>query len=214
MSQRDHWESLYRRKDSNEVSWYRPHLERSLHFIDRANLPRDAAVLDVGGGSSTLVDDLLDRGCRNVSVLDLSEAAIARAQERLGPRADRVHWIVGDITEIVLPEHGFDFWHDRAVFHFLTDEAARRRYVAAALHALKPNGHIVVATFGPGGPERCSGLPVARYSAEGIHTEFGDQFQKVGSETEAHQTPWGTEQEFVYCYCRAYANRGSSAVGP
>ena len=113
-----------------------------------------------------------------------------------------MRWLVGDITEVGLPEHHYDFWHDRAVFHFLTDDTARQRYVSAVRHALKPGGHIVVATFGPEGPERCSGLPVARYSPEGIHDQFGGEFRKVGSDHEVHHTPWGGEQEFVYCYCR------------
>ena len=202
MSSQEHWEDIYRRKGADEVSWYRPHLDRSLRLIEGAGLPLAAGILDVGGGASTLVDDLVARGYGNVMVLDLSASAIAQAKERLGPRAGQVTWIVGDVLELVLPEHVVDFWHDRAVFHFLTDPAARRRYVAAAHRALKPDGHIVVATFGPSGPERCSGLPVVRYSPEGIHQEFGDRFRKVGSESEIHRTPWGSEQEFVYCYCR------------
>ena len=202
MSKRDHWEGIYQQKGSSEVSWYRPHLDRSLGFLDRARLRTDAAILDVGGGTSTLVDDLLQRGFTRVTVLDLSRAAIEQAKARLGLAAKRVEWIVGDVTEIELPEHAFDFWHDRAVFHFLVDEEARRRYVAQVRRALKPNGHIVVATFGPGGPEKCSGLPVARYTAEGIHDQFGGEFQRTGSEHEVHKTPWGSEQEFVYCYCR------------
>ena len=171
-------------------------------FIDQAALHPDAAIIDVGGGASTLVDDLLARGYRNVTVLDLSEAAIAQAKSRLGPNAAAVSWLVGDITEVGLPEHHYDFWHDRAVFHFLTDEDLRHRYVSAVRHALKPGGHIVVATFGPEGPERCSGLPVVRYSPEGIHDQFGGQFMKVGDDSEVHHTPGGSEQEFVYCYCR------------
>lgn len=199
---REHWETVYRSKNPDEVSWYRPHLERSLTFIDSAHLPQAAAIIDVGGGASTLVDDLLDRGYTDLTVLDLSERALAEARRRLGPRAARVAWMLGDVTRIELPEHRFDFWHDRAVFHFLTDAAARDRYVAAVRRAVKPGGHIVVATFGPEGPERCSGLPVARYSAEGIHAQFGSEFEKVGSDAEVHRTPWGVEQEFVYCYCR------------
>lgn len=202
MSQRNHWEGVYRKKAPGEVSWYQPHLERSLAFIDGAGLPRDAAILDVGGGASTLVDDLLGRGYTRVTVLDLSEAAIGQAKERLGPAAGRVTWLMGDVTDVPLPEHTYDFWHDRAVFHFLIDEEARRRYVAQVRRGLKPNGHIVVATFGPEGPEKCSGLPVMRYSAEGIHDQFGNEFRRVGSDREVHHTPWGTEQEFVYCYCR------------
>jgi ubiquinone/menaquinone biosynthesis C-methylase UbiE len=202
MSDQTHWNAIYTQKAENEVSWYQPHLEQSLRFVEGAGVTRDAAILDVGGGTSTLVDDLLARGFRDVTVLDISESAIAQARQRLGERATAVKWLVGDITKIELPERSIDFWHDRAVFHFLQDEAARQRYVAAVQHALKPNGHIVVATFGPHGPEKCSGLPVVRYSPEGIHEQFGDAFRKVGDTSEVHRTPWGTEQEFVYCYCR------------
>lgn len=205
MGSQDHWDSVYRRKGVDEVSWYRPHLDRSLRFIEAAGLASDAPILDVGGGASTLVDDLLARGYDYVSVLDLSASAIAATQARLGPRAGRVRWLVGDVLELALPDHGIAFWHDRAVFHFLTDEAARRRYVEVVRRTLAPGGHIVIATFGPSGPETCSGLPVARYSADGIHAQFGGQFRKAGSETEMHRTPWGSEQEFVYCYCRMTA---------
>jgi SAM-dependent methyltransferase len=198
----EHWDAIYADKRPQEVSWYRPHLDRSLDFVDIAGLSPHAAILDVGGGNSTLVDDLLERGFRNVTVLDLSTSAIAQAKARLGPRAEAVTWLVGDVTRVDLPEHRYDFWHDRAVFHFLTEESARLRYVSAVRHALKAGGHIVVATFGPSGPERCSGLPVVRYSAEGIHAQFGGEFSKVGSGEETHHTPWGSEQEFVYCYCR------------
>ena len=176
MSTQKHWEEIYGKKGPQEVSWYRPHLDRSMQFIARAKLSPDAAIIDVGGGASTLVDDLLARGYHDVTVLDLSEGAIAQAKSRLGPRAGTVSWLVGDITEVRLPEHRYDFWHDRAVFHFLTDEVARQRYVSAVRHSLKPGGHVVVATFGLEGPERCSGLPVARYSPEGIHDQFGDRF--------------------------------------
>ena len=202
MGGHDHCEAIYGAKGPQGVSWYRPHLDRSLKFIDQARLSPDAAIIDVGGGASTLVDDLLARGYFDVTVLDLSEAAIAQARARLGTSADRVTWIAGDITRVELPKHRYDFWHDRAVFHFLTEKEARERYVSGVRHALRPGGHIVVATFGPDGPEKCSGLPVTRYSSEGIHDQFGDQFTKVGSDDELHHTPWGSEQEFVYCYCR------------
>lgn len=202
MSTQEHWNAIYGKKEPTEVSWYRPHLERSMRFVDQAHLPRAAAIIDVGGGASTLVDDLLAQGFTNVSVLDLSEGAIAQAKTRLGPEAAAVNWIVGDVTQLELPERQYDFWHDRAVFHFLTDETSRERYINAVRRALKPGGHIVVATFGPSAPERCSGLPVVRYTSEGIHDQFGGQFLKVGEESETHKTPWGSEQEFVYCYCR------------
>lgn len=197
-----HWESVYGKKKVDEVSWYRPHLERSLDFIARAGLARDAAIIDVGGGASTLVDDLLDRGVTDVTVLDISAKAIEAAKQRLGARAGGVHWLVGDITTLELPAAGYDFWHDRAVFHFLREPANRARYVAAARRALRPGGHIVVATFGPAGPERCSGLDVVRYSGDQLHGEFGAGFRKVESVTEVHSTPSGNEQQFVYCYCR------------
>lgn len=202
MSEQDHWEAIYRRKAADQVSWFRPHLELSLGFIENAGLFRDAAIIDVGGGTSTLVDDLIAQGYSNITVLDISAAAIASAKSRLGAAADVVHWIVGDITHVEFPEHRYHFWHDRAVFHFLRDAQARRRYIAAVHRGLKLQGHIVVASFGPAGPERCSGLEVVRYSADGLHQEFGDSFSKVDSKTEIHMTPWGAEQQFVYCYCR------------
>jgi SAM-dependent methyltransferase len=202
MDEKQHWDEVYGMKAPDQVSWFRPHLERSLRFIEEASLPKDAAIIDVGGGTSTLIDDLLERGYSNLTVLDISSKAIISAKERLGRRSAGVTWIEADITRIDLPEHSYDFWHDRAVFHFLLDGAARRRYVAAARHAVKPGGHVVVATFGPSGPERCSGLEVMRYRPEEIHGEFGHTFKKVGSSSEVHKTPWGQEQEFVYCYCR------------
>jgi ubiquinone/menaquinone biosynthesis C-methylase UbiE len=202
MDEKQHWDDVYAKKAPEQVSWYRPHLERSLRFIEEARIPKGAAIIDVGGGTSTLVDDLLERGYTNLTVLDISSKAINSARERLGPRGASVTWIEADITSVNLPEHCYDFWHDRAVFHFLLDIAARSRYVAAVRHAVKPGGHIVVATFGPSGPERCSGLEVTRYRPEEIHDEFGHTFKKVGSSSEVHKTPWGEEQEFVYCYCR------------
>jgi SAM-dependent methyltransferase len=198
----EHWESVYGKKRPDEVSWYRPHLERSLHFIEQARLPKDAAILDVGGGAATLVDDLISRGYSNVSVMDVSAKALEVARARLGAKGDAVHWLVADITRTELPKHSIDFWHDRAVFHFLRDEEDRRRYVALVRHAVKPGGHVLVATFGPEGPQKCSGLDVMRYSDDALHAEFGDEFRKVESTTEVHHTPSGGQQQFVYCYCR------------
>ena len=202
MTSRDHWESIYERKAPEQVSWYRPHLERSLDFIHAASLASDASIIHVGGGASTLVDDLLARGYTNVTVLDISASAIDAAKARLGERASMVRWLVADVMELDLGVSHYDFWHDRAVFHFLRDPADRRRYVAAVRQAVKPGGHVLVATFGPEGPERCSDLEVVRYDPDGLHEEFGHEFQKVGSLTEMHRTPRGTEQQFVYCYCR------------
>ena len=184
------------------MSWYRPHLEQSLRFIDAAGLGRDAAIIDVGGGASTLVDDLLERGHSNVTVLDVSARAIDAAKARLGKRAAGVHWLVADITTVDLAPASYDFWHDRAVFHFLRDADDRRRYVAAVTRSVKPGGHVLVATFGPEGPTKCSGLDVVRYGADELHAELGADFQRVNSATEVHTTPSGAEQQFVYCHCR------------
>jgi 2-polyprenyl-3-methyl-5-hydroxy-6-metoxy-1,4-benzoquinol methylase len=197
-----HWDAVYTAKAADGVSWFRPHLDRSLAFLDAAQIDRAAGVIDVGGGASTLVDDLLDRGYSNVTVLDLSEAALEVARARLADRASRVTWICADVTEARLPEGAYDFWHDRAVFHFLRDPQARSRYVDAVRRSLKPGGHIVVATFGPHGPEKCSGLDVLRFTPEALHAEFGPEFVKISDTTEMHSTPWGSGQEFVYCYCR------------
>ena len=199
---REHWERVYASKSPQEVSWFRPHLERSIAFLEAAHIAPEAAVIDVGGGASTFVDDLLDRGYSNLTVLDLSASALNAAKERLGKRAAEVHWICGDVTEVALEPAAYDFWPDRAVFHFLRDPAARERYVASVRRSLKPGGHVVVATFGPHGPEKCSGLEVMRYSPEALHAEFGAEFSRLASATERHVTPWGTEQEFIYCYCR------------
>ena len=210
MSSREHWDAIYSKKGARDVSWYRPHLEQSLAFLEAAGVGRDGAIIDVGGGAATFVDDLLDRGYENVTVLDLSESALDAARARLGDRAKRVRWIRADITQASLPPAAFDFWHDRAVFHFLRDPDARRRYVEAVRRSLKPGGHIVVATFGPHGPEKCSGLEVMRYSADELHAEFGPAFAPLANAAETHVTPWGTEQEFVYCYCRMPSGTGVS----
>jgi SAM-dependent methyltransferase len=202
MDESKHWDRVYERRALDQVSWYRPHLEQSLSLIEQARLPADAAIIDVGGGASTLVDDLLDRGYRRLTVMDISARAMATAQARLGARASTVTWLTGDVTRLDLPEQQFDFWHDRAVFHFLREDQARARYVAAVRRALRPGGHVVVATFGPAGPARCSGLEVVRYSADEIHGQFGRAFRKLSSFTEIHQTPGGVEQEFVYCFCK------------
>lgn len=202
MDPEQHWQQVYGRKRADQVSWFRPHLEQSLAFIEGAHLSPEASIIDVGAGASTLVDDLLAAGYGNVTALDLSATALDIARQRLGERGERVKWLVGDITRLELPAQAYDFWHDRAVFHFLRSVEERQRYVHAVRRALKPGGHIVVATFGPHGPERCSELDTMRYSAEQLHGEFGAGFEKVGEVLELHPTPAGREQEFVYCYCR------------
>ncbi len=197
-----HWDNIYTVKESTEVSWYREHLENSLAMILQTKTEKSGAVIDVGGGSSTLVDDLLAKGFSNLSVLDISAKAIETSKERLGNMADKVSWIEADITDSVLPENFFDVWHDRAVFHFLTKPEDRKKYVDLAVRSLKVGGHIIVASFGINGPDKCSGLDIIRYSPETMHNEFGQGFRLVDSLNETHQTPFETTQEFVYCYCR------------
>ena len=153
----------------------------------------------MGGGASTLVDDLAAEGYTDLTVLDLSSAALAVAKQRLGKYADAVHWMEGDITSVELPAQRFDIWHDRAVFHFLTDPADRRAYVERLMHAVRPGGHVIIATFAEDGPEKCSGLPVMRYQPETLRAELGDAFLLVEHEKAAHHTPLGAVQQFVYC---------------
>jgi ubiquinone/menaquinone biosynthesis C-methylase UbiE len=184
------------------VSWYRPHLERSIELIQRVAPDFSASIIDVGGGESTLVDDLLARGYRNVSVLDISPTAIEVARKRVGELARHVTWLVADVTHALLPSHHHDLWHDRAVFHFLTTQEERTAYVQRVAGSMKLGGHVIVATFGPQGPIKCSGLDVVRYDAQSLHAEFGGHFRLLESATELHQTPFGTTQQFLYCLCK------------
>jgi SAM-dependent methyltransferase len=202
MDPKSHWENVYSSKAPDGVSWYAPHLEQSLAYIKQTGLPSSASIVDVGGGEATLVDDLLDAGYEDVSVLDLSSKAIEVTKARLGRRAGRVQWMVEDVLRASLPAQRYDVWHDRAVFHFLTDPSQREAYVAQVARALRPGGFAIVGTFGPDGPTACSGLPVARYEAHALHGEFGGRFALVESSQHIHMTPWGAPQQFVYCFCR------------
>ena len=197
MDNKQHWETVYQTKLADQVSWYRPHLETSLAWIGQA-VGRDAAVIDVGGGESTLVDDLLDAGYRSLSVLDISQAAIDATRARLGDRAAKVDWVVGDITQVALPARRFDVWHDRAVFHFLTDPVQRAAYVDRLLAALKPGGQAIIATFGPDGPQQCSGLAVVRYDVDALLATLGARFTLRQHTLDQHRTPWGSTQQFLY----------------
>jgi SAM-dependent methyltransferase len=208
MDSRLHWEGVYRTKQSTEVSWYRPHLDVSLQLIEEAVSGRAARIIDVGGGESTLVDDLLARGHRQVSVLDISSTALAVARQRLGDRAGDVIWLCGDVTQVALPRPGYDVWHDRAVFHFLTEKKDRAAYVRQVAEAVAPGGHVIIATFGPEGPGKCSGLDVVKYDADSLHEEFGLRFRLVKHLTELHRTPAGITQQFTYCYCKTSPNDG------
>jgi len=205
MQSKERWERVYTSKPTDAVSWFQKHPEKSLALIRHTGVAHAASIIDVGGGASTLVDDLLDDGYSSITVLDLSAAALAAAQRRLGSRARAVHWLEADITSVSLPAAAYNVWHDRAVFHFLTSSQQRSAYVQAVVRAVKPGGHVIVATFAEDGPTQCSGLPVMRYRPEQLHAEFGQPFQLLKHIKEEHHTPFGTIQNFVYCYCRKAA---------
>jgi 2-polyprenyl-3-methyl-5-hydroxy-6-metoxy-1,4-benzoquinol methylase len=202
MSSQTHWEKIYGTKAPDAVSWYRPHLETSLELIQRAAPARSASIIDVGGGESTLVDDLLAQGYQNITVLDISQTAIDATMKRIGKASAQVRWMVADITAAQLEPAAYDVWHDRAVFHFLTAPEARVAYVRQVANAVKSGGHVIVSTFGPEGPTKCSGLDVVRYDADSLHQEFGVHFRLLESSKELHRTPFGTMQQFLYCLCR------------
>ncbi|XKE47004.1 class I SAM-dependent methyltransferase [Halomonas organivorans] len=207
MTKQNHWDAIYREKAPDEVSWYQPHLATSLHMIEAAAPDRSTAIIDVGGGESTLVDDLLARGYRDLTVLDLSPQALAVAKRRLGAAAEQVTWKAADITEVDLPARRYGLWHDRAVFHFLTTADERSAYVRRLCTSLKPGGHLVIATFGPQGPTRCSGLDVVRYDAAALAAELGPDFEPIGDRLETHHTPDGRPQAFLYAHFRRKAER-------
>lgn len=201
-----HWENVYRTKPTDRVSWFQEHADVSLAMIRRTGIEPDAArIIDVGAGASVLVDDLLAAGYRHLTMLDIAESSLAISRARLGERAKGVAWIVGDVTRVALPEGGFDIWHDRAVFHFLTREEDRRRYVEQVWRAVRPGGFVIVSTFGPNGPLQCSDLDVCRYAPEALHGEFGTGYDLIEHQTELHTTPTGKMQEFTYCFCRRRA---------
>jgi 2-polyprenyl-3-methyl-5-hydroxy-6-metoxy-1,4-benzoquinol methylase len=205
MQSKEHWEKVYSTKSATEVSWFQEHSEISLKLIHDAGNLKAASIIDVGGGASTLVDDLIAHGYENVTVLDLSVAALSTAKARLGDRSSKVKWLEVNVLDANLPEHTYDVWHDRAVFHFLTNEEDRQAYVCKVLKAVKPSGLVIVATFAEDGPTKCSGLPVMRYNSDQLHAEFGTPFQLIGHEEESHHTPDGYEQKFIYCFCKKLA---------
>jgi len=201
MTARDHWQRLYQSRAATEVTWYAAHLEDSLRLI-REVAPLSARIIDVGAGASTLVDDLLDTGYRDITVVDVSDAALAVARDRLGDRAVHIRWVVADVTEAVFERDRFDVWHDRAVFHFLTRRAERQAYVQQVRHSLVPGGHVVMATFALAGPTRCSGLDVVRYDSKALSREFGAGFEVTSHFETIHRTPAGKEQRFLFCVLR------------
>jgi SAM-dependent methyltransferase len=192
-----HWDDIYTRKAEAEVSWFQPEASISLDLVARCAPPRDAKLIDVGGGTSRLVDGLLDRGFEDVTVLDVSGAALGKARARLGARAELVKWIAADVTTFE-PTERYAIWHDRAVFHFLTAPADRAAYVRTLERALAPNGQVIVGTFALDGPERCSGLEIVRYDAKALVAALGASFQPIETLRHEHTTPSGKTQAFTF----------------
>ena len=200
MNLREHWEKIYSTKLLDKLGWYKPHLETSLKWIKELGLDKKVRIIDVGGGASSLVDDLLGEGYRSITVMDLSKNALSLSKERLGERAGMVTWLEGDITSDALPAREYGLWHDRAVFHFLTDSGKRRQYLDNLLTALNHGGHIIIGTFAPEAPPTCSGLPVQRYTPEELAVMFGEGFELKKHLKNLHVTPGGVEQMYLYCH--------------
>jgi SAM-dependent methyltransferase len=197
MTRQTHWDRIYATKESHQVSWFQPEPTTSLRLLDAAGMTTSSCVIDIGGGDSLLVDSLLERELHCLFVLDVSDAALARAKTRLGARQRFVTWIEADVTG-AWDVPSVDIWHDRALFHFLTDVEDRRRYVEHLRQAVNPDGAVIMATFALDGPATCSGLPVVRYAPETLSAELGSEFRLVESFTEAHHTPSGEVQSFCY----------------
>jgi SAM-dependent methyltransferase len=197
-ARQDHWDAVYGNKAVTEVSWYEPHPKKSLELIRSAQIELTDPIIDVGGGASLLVDDLLAAGYRDLTVLDVSATVLDKLRDRLGANAPRVARLHQDVTAFE-PQSRYALWHDRAVFHFLVERADRERYLDALRRALRPDGHLVIATFGPSGPERCSGLSTMRYDEAALAAELGPDFKLVGSSLNIHRTPWNAAQQFLYC---------------
>lgn len=200
MQTKEHWEQVYQTKTPDTVSWFQEHAEHSLKLIHSTGVNHDASIIDVGGGASTLVDDLLKDGYHNLTVLDLSGAALEAAKSRLGVLQNKIQWIEADVTKANLPVAYYDIWHDRAVFHFLTLAEDRSAYVELVKHSVKSGSHMIIATFAEDGPTKCSGLPVMRYTSDELQAELGASFALIKHEKNTHFTPLGNLQQFNYCY--------------
>lgn len=196
-SRQAHWETVYTSKSENEVSWFQESPALSLALIPEVGATSSSAIIDIGGGASRLVDHLIEDGFQDVTVLDLSAAALDAAKARLGERAARAHWLVADATAWE-PSRMYDVWHDRAAFHFLTEARDREAYIARLRQALTIGGHAIIATFALDGPEKCSGLPVARYDAASLGQTLGSGFALLQSQRSEHATPWGSQQRFQF----------------
>jgi 2-polyprenyl-3-methyl-5-hydroxy-6-metoxy-1,4-benzoquinol methylase len=196
--QKEHWEKVFSTKAENEVSWFQTYPKTSISFLELFNLPLNANIIDIGGGDSYFVDALLEKGYKNIFVLDISENAINRAKTRLGKKADLVNWIVSDITDFT-PTIKFDFWHDRAAFHFLTSEDRIYKYVDIAENAINKNGYLILGTFSENGPKKCSGLDIKQYNEASMSARFEIKFDRIKCIIEDHLTPFNTIQNFLFC---------------
>lgn len=205
MSKLEHWQQVYSNQASDQLGWYTPCLNTSIRWIEDLGLNPASPIIDVGGGAATLVDDLLDKGHSELSVLDLSESALSVVQQRLGKRADSVSWLQGDITRIKLPFEYYGLWHDRAVFHFLVDPRQQQRYRDQLVKALQAEGYFMIGVFDIEGPAQCSGLPVQRYDVEGLQSVFGAEFELIQHQRETHETPSGMNQQYLYCLFRKHS---------
>jgi 2-polyprenyl-3-methyl-5-hydroxy-6-metoxy-1,4-benzoquinol methylase len=195
---KEHWENVFTTKQETEVSWFQPYPKTSIEFVKLFNLPFDANIIDIGGGDSHFVDALLEEGYQNIWVLDISENALSRAKKRLGEKANKVNWVVSDIIDFI-PTVTYDFWHDRAAFHFLTTEENINKYVGIAEKGIKTNGILVLGTFSETGPTKCSGLEIKQYSETSMSSRFELSFDRVKCITEEHQTPFNSIQNFLFC---------------
>ncbi len=198
LERKSHWETVYQTKNLTEVSWYQARPDISLDFLHKYNLPKTARIIDVGGGDSLLVDHLLAEGFEHVTVLDISEKALERAKTRLGEKAALVKWVVSDAAAFK-PKEKYDFWHDRAAFHFFTEEKDIKRYVKTVQESIAPGGYLVLGTFSENGPEKCSGLPIKQYSEVAMKERLQQFFEKLKCLTVKHLTPSEKVQEFVFC---------------
>lgn len=205
MDRKKHWDDVHRNRDPREMSWFQPRAALSLELIETALPDRSSPILDVGAGTSTLVDGLLELGYRRITVLELSPSALGVVRRRIGDRGGCVSFVSGDVTTVSLEPSTYALWHDRAVFHFLTDPEDRRRYIGQVRQSVVPGGLVLVATFAEDGPVRCSGLDTVRYSADQLLATFGSEFEGLEFRREAHRTPTGATQWFTYCLCRLRA---------
>jgi len=208
MERKAHWEQVYSTRMAEKLGWYKPRLDTPLSWLEELNLDKASPIIDVGGGASTFVDDLVDAGYDSITVFDIAEHAIETSKKRLGRQSEMVMWLSGDVTSYSLPPNRFALWHDRAVLHFLTEPEQSNAYHANLLQSLQPGGYVIVGVFAPDAPPKCSGLPVKRYDADGLAEFLGAEFELLQQLNEMHVTPGGVEQMYQYClFQRSEAHR-------